>query len=162
LLRRRAVRAQGRRAAVRGSVEVIRNAPLLSQSFCCAPQVAITRFVAANMAEIIRARLQSVPRALGDAASALGLTWSAAMRLIILPQALRSVIPSFINLGIGIFLDTTLVTIGLFDCLNAARISATDPKWLGFYNEAFAFAALVYFLFCIAGSRYSTWLETRL
>ena len=72
-------------------------------------------------------------------------------------------IPSFVNLGIGLFLDTTLViVIGLFDFLNAARVSATDPLWLGFYNEAFAFAALVYFVFCIAGSRYSTWLETRL
>lgn len=126
-------------------------------------QVAITLFVAAYMAEIVRAGLQSVPRAQADAASALGFTWWAGMRLIILPQALRSVIPSFVNLGIGIFLDTTLVTIiGLFDFLNAARVSATDPQWLGFYNEAFAFAALVYFAFCIAGSRYSTWLEVRL
>ena len=126
-------------------------------------EVAITLFVAAYMAEIIRAGLQSVPRTQGDAASALGFTWWAAMRLIMLPQALRSVIPSFVNLGIGLFLDTTLViVIGLFDFLNAARVSATDPLWLGFYNEAFAFAALVYFVFCIAGSRYSTWLETRL
>jgi general L-amino acid transport system permease protein len=126
-------------------------------------QVAITLFVAAYMAEIVRAGLQSVPRAQGDAAVALGFTWWASMRLIILPQALRSVIPSFVNLGIGLFLDTTLViVIGLFDFLNAARVSATDPQWLGFYNEAFAFAALVYFVFCAAGSRYSTWLEARL
>jgi ABC-type amino acid transport system permease subunit len=89
-------------------------------------QVAITLFVAANMAEIVRAGLQSVPRAQADAAGALGFTWWAGMRLIILPQALRSVISSFVNLGIGIFLDTTLVTIiGLFDFLNAARVSAT-------------------------------------
>jgi general L-amino acid transport system permease protein len=126
-------------------------------------QVAITLFVAAYMAEIVRAGLQSVPRAQGDAASALGFTWWGAMRLIILPQALRSVIPSFVNLGIGLFLDTTLViVIGLFDFLNAARLSATDPQWLGFYNEAFAFTALIYFVFCMAGSRYSTWLEKRL
>jgi general L-amino acid transport system permease protein len=67
-----------------------------------------------------------------EAAIALGFSWWAAMRLIILLQALRSVIPSFVNLSIGL-LDTTLViVIGLFAFLNAARISATDPLWLGF------------------------------
>jgi general L-amino acid transport system permease protein len=126
-------------------------------------QLAITLFVSAYMAEIVRAGLQSVPRAQSDAASALGFSWWVSMWLIILPQALRAVIPSFVNLAIGLFLDTTLViVIGLFDFLNAARVSATDPLWIGFYNEAFAFAALVYFVFCIAGSRYSAWLETRL
>jgi general L-amino acid transport system permease protein len=104
-----------------------------------------------------------VPKDQEEAAAALGLSWWLSMRLVILPQALRSVIPSFVNLAIGLFLDTTLVIIiGLFDFLNTARVSATDPAWLGFYNEAFAFTALVYFVFCFAGSRYSTWLEGRL
>lgn len=126
-------------------------------------QVAIVLFVSAYMAEIVRAGLQSVPHGQQEAASSLGLSWWLGMRLIILPQALRSVIPSFVNLAIGLFLDTTLViVIGLFDFLNTARVSATDPAWLGFYNEAFAFTAAVYFGFCIAGSRYSTWLEGKL
>ena len=169
------------RALCTGFIEIMRGVPMIAVLYVSTllfplmlpsgadidkllrAQVAITLFVAAYMAEIVRAGLQSVPRAQGDAASALGFTWWGAMRLIILPQALRSVIPSFVNLGIGLFLDTTLViVIGLFDFLNAARVSATDPLWIGFYNEAFAFAALVYFVFCMAGSRYSTWLEARL
>jgi general L-amino acid transport system permease protein len=169
------------RALSIGFIEIMRGVPLIAVLYVCTllfplmlpagadidkllrAQIAITLFVAAYMAEIVRAGLQSVPPAQADAASALGFSWWASMRLIILPQALRSVIPSFVNLGIGLFLDTTLViVIGLFDFLNAARVSATDPLWAGFYNEAFAFAALVYFVFCIAGSRYSTWLERRL
>lgn len=114
-----------------------------------------------RLAEIVRAGLQSVPRGQEEAADSLGLSWAQTIGLVILPQALRAVIPSFVNLAIGIFLDTTLV-IGLFDFLNTARVAAADPKWLGYYNEAFAFTALVYFTFCLAGSRYSTWLEVKL
>jgi general L-amino acid transport system permease protein len=126
-------------------------------------QVAIILFVAAYMAEIVRAGLQSVPAGQYEAARSLGLSWVAAMRLVVLPQALRAVIPSYVNLAIGIFLDTTLViVIGLLDFLNTARTAATDPQWLGFYNEAFAFAALVYFAGSYAASRYSLWLERRL
>ncbi|WP_353619958.1 hypothetical protein [Mesorhizobium sp. BR1-1-16] len=79
---------------------------------------------------------------------------------MLLPQALRAVIPAFVNLAIGLFLDTTLViVIGLFDFLNTARVAATDPNWIGFYNEAYAFAATVYFTLAFAASRYSLWLE---
>jgi general L-amino acid transport system permease protein len=85
------------------------------------------------------------------------------MQLVILPQALRTVIPAFVTLGIGIFLDTTLVTvIGLFDLLNTARAAATDAAWLGFYYEAYAFAAAIYFAFSYLSSRYSLWLEAYL
>jgi general L-amino acid transport system permease protein len=126
-------------------------------------QVAIILFVAAYMAEIVRAGLQSVPHGQYEAARSLGLSWVATMRLVVLPQALRTVIPSYVNLGIGIFLDTTLViVIGLLDFLNTAKTAAADPQWLGFYNEAFAFAALVYFTGSYAASRYSLWLERRL
>jgi general L-amino acid transport system permease protein len=126
-------------------------------------QIAVVLFVAAYMAEIVRAGLQSVPKGQSEAAQALGLSWWATMRLVVLPQALRAVIPAFVNLGIGLFLDTTLViVIGLFDFLNTAKVAATDPQWLGFHDEAYLFVALVYFVICFGGSRYSLWLESRL
>lgn len=124
---------------------------------------AVTLFVAAYMAEIVRAGLQAVPTGQDEAARALGLGRWQAMRLIVLPQALRAVIPAFVTLGIGLFLDTTLViVIGLFDLLNTAKTAAVDPQWLGFYTEAYAFAALVYFVLSFGASRYSLWLERRL
>ncbi|MGF7174185.1 amino acid ABC transporter permease [Azospirillum doebereinerae] len=126
-------------------------------------QVAIVLFVSAYLAEIVRAGLQAVPPGQYEGARALGLGYWSTMRLVILPQALRTVIPSIVNLTIGVFQDTTLiVVIGLFDLLNTARSAAQDPAWLGFYDEAFGFAALVYVVFCVAASRYSLWLEARL
>ncbi|CAO3432184.1 amino acid ABC transporter permease [Azospirillum doebereinerae] len=126
-------------------------------------QVAIVLFVSAYLAEIVRAGLQAVPAGQYEGARALGLGYWSTMRLVILPQALRTVIPSIVNLTIGVFQDTTLiVVIGLFDLLNTARSAAKDPAWLGFYDEAFGFAALIYLVFCVAASRYSLWLEARL
>jgi len=126
-------------------------------------QVAIVLFISAYMAEIVRAGLQAVPSSQSEAASSLGLNGWMVMRLVILPQAFRAVIPSFVNLAIGLFLDTTLViVIGLLDFLNTAKTAASDPSWIGFYNEGFFFAALVYFTICFGGSRYSLWLEQRL
>ncbi len=126
-------------------------------------QVAIVLFAAAYMAEIIRAGLQSVSEGQREGGVSLGLTEWQTMRLVLLPQALKVSIPAFVNLGIGLFLDTTLViVIGLFDFLNTARVAATDPNWLGFYNEAFTVAAIVYFTLSAVGSRYSLWLEARL
>ena len=125
-------------------------------------QLAIVLFVAAYMAEIVRAGLQSIPPGQEEAARALGLGWWRTMQLVILPQALRAVVPAFVTLAIGIFLDTTLViVIGLFDFLNTAKLAAADPTWLGFYDEAFAFAGTIYFLFCFVASRYSLWLERK-
>lgn len=126
-------------------------------------QVAVILFVSAYMAEIVRAGLQALPVGQSEAARSLGLSWWQTMRLVILPQALKTVIPAFVNLGIGLFLDTTLViVIGLFDFLNTARVAATDVNWNGFYNEAYTFAALVYFSLSYAASRYSLWLERKL
>jgi general L-amino acid transport system permease protein len=126
-------------------------------------QLAIMLFAAAYMAEIIRAGLQAVPVGQYEAARALGLGFSPMMRLVVLPQALRAVIPSFVTLGIGILQDTTLVAvIGMFDFLNAARTAASDANWLGFTDEAFSFAAVVFCVLCFAASRYSLWLERRL
>lgn len=112
---------------------------------------------------MIRGGLQAVPVGQYEAAKALGLSYWRAMRLVVLPQALRAVIPPLVNLAIGIFQDTTLVIIiGMFDFLNTARASATDPNWLGFYREAYVFAAMVYFIACFCASRYSLWLEASL
>jgi general L-amino acid transport system permease protein len=123
-------------------------------------QVALILFVSAYMAEIVRAGLSSVPRGQTEAGDALGLSYFNTMRLIVMPQALRTVIPSLVNLAIGVFQDTTLVlVIGMFDFLNTARAAATDPQWLGYYDESFAFVAAVYFVCCFALSRYSLWLE---
>jgi len=126
-------------------------------------QLAVMLFASAYMAEIIRAGLLAVPVGQYEAARALGLGFWPLMRMVVLPQALRTVIPSFVTLGIGVLQDTTLVvTIGVFDFLNTARTAAIDPNWLGFDSEAFGFAAVVYFVLCFAASRYSLWLEHRL
>jgi general L-amino acid transport system permease protein len=85
------------------------------------------------------------------------------MRLVILPEALRIVVPSFISIAVGFFQDTSLIVIvGLFDLLNTARLAAQDPAWLGFSTEAFAFAGLIYFCGSAALSRYGLWLEWQL
>lgn len=123
-------------------------------------QIGVTLFVSAYLAEVIRAGLQTIPPGQTEAASALGLGYWKTLRLIVLPQALRAVIPAIVNLSIGIVLNTSLLSvIGIYDLLNAAKTSATDPQWLGFYTEAYVFAALVYFFICFLGSRYSIWLE---
>jgi general L-amino acid transport system permease protein len=123
-------------------------------------ETAIAVFIAAFLAETIRGGLQAIPRGQYEAARGLGLSYAQTMRLVILPQALRLVIPGIVSIALGIFQDTTLIiVIGMFDFLNAARTAAADPTWLGFYDEAYAFTALVYFLLCFAASRYSLWLE---
>lgn len=125
--------------------------------------VALSIFVSAYLAEIIRAGLQAVPRGQAEAAASLGLTHWQTLRLVVLPQALKQVIAPIVNLAVGIFQDTTLVAIiGMFDLLNAARAATTDPNWIGFYAEAYVFAAAIYFVFCFAAARYSLWLERHL
>ena len=125
--------------------------------------IMITLFWAAYVAEVVRAGLQAIPSGQEEAATALGIGYWRTMQLVILPQALRLVIPGLVNLAIGFLLATSLLAvIGIFDLLNAARASATDPGWLGFYNEAYFVAAIVYFVICFGASRYSLWLERRL
>jgi general L-amino acid transport system permease protein len=126
-------------------------------------QFGITLFFSAYLAEVIRAGLQVVPQGQTEAAAALGMRYWQIVRLIALPQALRAVIPAIVNLSIGILLNTSLLAvIGIFDLLNTAKTAATDPLWLGFYTESYVFTALIYFLICFSGSRYSLWLERHL
>jgi general L-amino acid transport system permease protein len=125
--------------------------------------IMITLFWSAYLAEVVRAGLQAIPPGQYEAASALGFGYWRTMQLIVLPQALRLVIPGLVNLAIGFLLATSLLAvIGIFDLLNAAKAAATDPHWLGFYDEAYLVAAAIYFALCFGGSRYSLWLERRL
>lgn len=125
--------------------------------------IMITLFWAAYIAEVVRAGLQAIPSGQQEASTALGIGYWRTMQLVILPQALRIVIPGMVNLAIGFLLATSLLAvIGIFDLLNAARASATDPNWLGFYSEAYLLVALIYFVTCFGASRYSLWLEQRL
>jgi general L-amino acid transport system permease protein len=123
-------------------------------------QAAIIVFASAYLAEAVRSGLQIIPRGRLDAALALGLGWWQAMRLVILPEALRTVIPSFISIAVGLFQDTSLIVIiGLFDLLNTSRLAAQDPTWLGFSTEAYLFAAAVYLTGSAIIVRYGRWLE---
>ena len=101
-----------------------------------------------------------VPTSRMNAARALGMTWWQSTRLVVLPEALRIVIPAFISIAVGFFQDTSLIVIvGLFDLLNTARLAAQDPAWLGFHTEAYVFVGLVYFAGSALVSRYGLWLE---
>ncbi len=125
--------------------------------------IGFTMFSSAYMAEVIRGGLQAIPKGQNEAAQALGLNYWQSMRLIILPQALKIVIPGIVNTFIGLFKDTSLVSIiGLFDLLLVAKSSVTDAKWLGLEHEAYTFVAVIYFVFCFSMSRYSLWLERKL
>jgi general L-amino acid transport system permease protein len=125
--------------------------------------VAVCCFAAAYMAEVVRGGLQAIPRGQYEAASAMGLGYWQATRLIIMPQALKIMIPAIVSTFIGMFKDTTLVSIvGLFDLLNMARAIGEDTTWLGLFIEPFFAVTVIYFIFCFAMSQYSINLERRL
>jgi len=126
--------------------------------------IMITMFSAAYIAEVIRGGLAALPKGQYEAGDSLGLNYSQAMRLIILPQALKISIPGIVNVAVGLFKDTTLVSvISMFDLVGVIRgpiLSSTD--WTGVYWEAFGFAALLFFVICYGISQYSQWLERQL
>ncbi|THD60129.1 MAG: amino acid ABC transporter permease [Bradyrhizobium sp.] len=127
--------------------------------------VGIALFAGAYMAEIIRGGLQAIPRGQSEAASALGLSWGKTTGLIVMPQALRHVIPSLVNSFISLFKDTSLVSIvALFDLLGSLHASFADPVWATPTTlfTGFAFAGMIYFTFCFGMSRYSLFVERRL
>ena len=122
-------------------------------------------FTAAYMAENVRGGLQAIPKGQYEAAQALGLSYWKTMNLIILPQALKIVIPSIVNSFISLFKDTTLVLIiGLFDLLGIVKATFADPKWATPQTSATGFfvAALMFWVFCFGMSRYSLFMERRL
>jgi general L-amino acid transport system permease protein len=159
-------------------IELIRGVPLISVLFMASvmfplflpegitidkllrAQVAIIMFTAAYLAEVVRGGLQAIPKGQYEAADAIGLGYWKKMGLIVLPQALRICIPPMVGSFIGLFKDTSLVTIiGLYDLLGAAKASIVEPRWVGFGVEAYIFISTIYFVFCFAMSKYSQNLE---
>ncbi|MFS8038199.1 amino acid ABC transporter permease [Xanthobacter sp. AM11] len=127
--------------------------------------VGVALFASAYMAEVVRGGLQAIPKGQYEGAMALGLNPGLKMRLVVLPQALKLVIPGIVNNFIGLFKDTTLVLIvSIFDLLGSMRAAFTDPNWATPTTlfTGFGFAGIVYFVFCFGMSRYSMALEKRL
>ena len=127
--------------------------------------IMMTLFSAAYVAEVIRGGLAALPKGQYEAADSLGLDYPQAMRLIILPQALKISIPGIVNVAVGLFKDTTLVSvISLFDLVGMIRgpILGGSAEWNGVYWELWGFAAILFFVVCYGISQYSQWLERRL
>jgi general L-amino acid transport system permease protein len=126
--------------------------------------IMITMFAAAYIAEVIRGGLAALPRGQYEGAESLGLDYAQSMRLIILPQALKISIPGIVNVAVGLFKDTTLVSIiSMFDLVGMIRgpiLASTD--WNGVYWELWGFAAALFFVVCYGISQYSQWLERQL
>jgi len=126
--------------------------------------IGIALFAGAYQAEVIRGGLQAIPRGQSEAASALGLSWWKTTALIVMPQALRHVIPGLVNSFIALFKDTSLVLIvALFDLLGSLRAAFSDPVWATPTTlfTGFAFTGMIYFVFCFGMSRYSLFVENR-
>jgi general L-amino acid transport system permease protein len=163
-------------------VELIRGVPLISVLFMASfmfplfmPQgvtinvllrvlVGITLFAAAYLAEVVRGGLQAIPNGQLEAAASLGLSYWQTQRKIVLPQALRLVVPSIMNSFISTFKDTSLVTIvSLYELTGSVTLAlAGDANWRPFFVEAYLFIAAIYWMFCYAMSRYSQWVEQHL
>ncbi|WP_293331695.1 amino acid ABC transporter permease [Parvibaculum sp.] len=127
--------------------------------------VGVALFSSAYMAEVVRGGLQAIPAGQYEAARALGLTYWQAMGQVVLPQALRHVIPGIVNTFIGLFKDTTLVLIvGIFDLLGQVRAQLSDPSWTVPQGAltGYIFAALVFWVFCFGMSQYSNFMERKL
>lgn len=162
-------------------VELIRGVPLISLLFMASvmfplflpegmnidkllrAQIAITLFAGAYLAEVVRGGLQALPKGQYEAADAMGLSYWQKTGFIILPQALRMVIPPLVNTFIGFFKDTSLVLIiGIFDLLTAGKTAIVEPSWQGFGVEVYVFVGMIYLVFCFAMSKYSQGLEAEL
>ncbi len=164
-----------------GFIELIRAVPLITVLFMASVMlplflptgvnfdkllralIGVALFSSAYMAEVVRGGLQAIPNGQYEAAKALGLSYAKMMGLVVLPQALRIVIPGIVSNFISLFKDTTLVLIiGLFDLLGIVQAALTDPAWIGFALEGYMFAGFFFWIFCFSMSRYSMRLERRL
>ncbi len=164
-----------------GFIEFIRGVPLITLLFVASTllniflppgtnfdiilrvMIMVTLFAAAYMAEVIRGGLAGLPTGQYEGADSLGLNYWQAQRLIIMPQALKISIPGIVSTFIGIFKDTTLVSIiALLDPLGLSNSIRADTDWNGIYWELFAFIALLFFIACFGMSRYSMYLERKL
>jgi general L-amino acid transport system permease protein len=166
-----------------GFIEFVRGVPLITVLFMSSvmlplflPEqwsidklvralIMVALFSAAYLAEVIRGGLQAIPRGQFEAADALGLSYVQKMGLIILPQALKLVIPGIVNTLIGLFKDTSLVLIiGIFDLLGMVQSALAAQRWLSPATPmtGYVFAGIVFWIFCFGMSRYSQMLERRL
>ncbi len=125
--------------------------------------IAITLFEAAYMAEVVRGGLQALPKGQYEAARSLGMGYWKMNLLIILPQALKLVIPGIANTLLALVKDTPLIfVVGLMELAGMIGLAKTNPKWLGMAMEGYVFAGLVFWIICYAMSRYSQNLEKKL
>jgi general L-amino acid transport system permease protein len=162
-------------------IELIRGVPLISLLFMSSvvfplflpedvsinslvrAQVAIIIFTAAYIAEVVRGGLQGMNKGQFEAADALGLNYYQTMRLVILPQALKIVIPPSVSVLISAFKDTSLVVIiALYDLLKTTQSSLQNPSWMGFSAEAYIFVAFIFFICCYYLSNFSRKIEREL
>jgi general L-amino acid transport system permease protein len=162
-------------------IELIRGVPLITLLFMSSvvfplflpegitinkilrAQVAIIMFTAAYIAEVVRGGLQGMSKGQYEAAESIGLNYYQTMRLVILPQALKIVIPPTVSILISAFKDTSLVVIiALYDLLKTTQSVLSNPEWMGFSIEAYIFIAILYFLGCFSMSNYSRKLEKEL
>lgn len=125
--------------------------------------IAVCIFAGAYMAETVRGGLQSIPRGQFEAAESVGLGYWQTMSLVVLPQALKAMIPNIVTSFISMFKDTTLVSIiGLFDIMLMARNISIDKNWYGLHSEPLVAIAVLFFIVCYAMSQYSQYLEKKL
>lgn len=164
-----------------GFIEVFRSVPLITVLFMATTMfplfmpegfflnklvqviIAVVLFNACYMAEIVRAGLQAIPKGQFEGAYTIGLGYWGTMGLIIMPQALKHMIPNIVGNIIGLLKDTTLVSIiGLFDILGMLRSISKDVPWLGLHKEPLVFGAILFFIICFSMSKYSRHLESKL
>jgi general L-amino acid transport system permease protein len=164
-------------------IEVVRGVPLVLVLFMAANMfplfmppgtnpdgllkalVAFCLFASAYMAEVVRGGLQAIPKGQYEASKALGLSYWKLMVFIVMPQALKIVIPGIVNNFIGLFKDTSLVgVVSIFDLLNVVQSGFNDPKWASAQtgNTGYFALAMIYWVFCFAMSRYSMYIERKL
>ncbi len=164
-------------------IEVIRGVPLITVLFMANVMlplflptgwtidnflralVGVALFASAYMAEVVRGGLQAIPKGQYEGADSLGLTYWQKTRLIIMPQALKLVIPGIVNTFIGLFKDTSLVSIiGMFDLLGIVQLNFTDTRWITPITPStgLIFAGFIFWLFCFGMSRYSAFMERHL
>jgi general L-amino acid transport system permease protein len=162
-------------------IEMIRGVPLITMLFMSSvmfplflpegvtidkvlrAQAAIILFTAAYIAEVVRGGLQAMDKGQYEAAESLGLNYFQMMRMIILPQALKIVIPPTVGILISAFKDTSLVVIiALYDILNTTKSILSEPEWSGFSTEAYIFIAMIYYICCFSMSQYSRRIEKEL
>lgn len=164
-----------------GFIEIFRSVPLITVLFMATTMfplfmpegfvlnklvqviIAVVLFNACYMAETVRAGLQAIPKGQFEGAHTIGLGYWGTMGLVVMPQALKHMIPNIVGSFIGLLKDTTLVSIiGLYDILGMLRSISKDVPWIGLHKEPLIFGAILFFILCFSMSKYSRHLEVKL